>query len=112
MIRALLIAALLVSPAFAGAVTPPPQAEVLVLASAAVRVDAGMPNRRWIEIQNLGPNTISCAFSSAGAVVTKARAIATGGVWSPPAPSVMKVYCRSAVADQVTGAATIVSELP
>jgi hypothetical protein len=112
MIRVLLIAALLVSPAFAGAVTPPPQAEVLVLASAAVRVDAGMPNRRWIEIQNLGPNAISCAFSAAGAVVTKARRLAQYEVWTPAVSSVMKVYCRAATADQVTGAATIVSELP
>lgn len=99
-------------PVLALAVTPPPQAEVLVLASAAVRVDAGMPNRRWIEVQNLGPNAISCSLSAAGAAVAKSRRLATNEAWAPPASSVHKIYCRAATADQVTGAATIVTELP
>lgn len=110
--RALLAVMVLSLPVTAAAVTPPPQAEVLVLASAAVRVDAGMPNRQWVEVQNLGPNAISCSFSAAGAVVTKSRRLAQYEVWTPRASSVMKIYCRAATADQVTGAATIVTELP
>src|SRR5688572_9156284 len=88
--------------------------EVLVLASAATALPqtATAPRgRSAIEIFNNGPNTIYCAFSSATAVVAKARPIAAGTAWAVDAKSHIPIYCISATADQVTGAATIVSEL-
>lgn len=81
--------------------------EVLVLTT-----PTAMPKvsfRRAIEIQNLGPNDIFCAGSSAGAVVNKARRIeANGGTWWFTAAD--QVWCIAASAAQVSGAATIVSE--
>lgn len=92
--------------ATAGATT-----EVLVLASAAVEMPR-MPNRAGIEIQNNGPNAIWCAIgTSAAAVVNKCRQIAaSGGTWSLAASNRTRIFCRAATADQVTGAATDVSE--
>lgn len=88
--------------------------EVLVLASAATvlpQTATAPRGRSAIEIQNLGPNSIFCAFSSATAVVNKARRIQSGEVWAIDAKSHIPIYCKAATADQVTGAATIVSEL-
>lgn len=89
--------------------------EVLVLASAAVQVDTGTgttTQRRGLEIQNRGPNSEYCAVGeSAAAVVTKAREVASGASWSMSLPAGRHVYCKAATADQVTGAATIVTEL-
>jgi hypothetical protein len=82
--------------------------EVLVLTTATAMPAASL--RRFIEIQNLGPNDIFCAGSSAGAVVNKARRIsANGGTWNYTAGD--RVWCVAASANQVTGAATIVSEI-
>jgi hypothetical protein len=65
--------------------------------------------RRIFEVQNLGPNDIFCAGSSAGAVANKARRIAAnGGAWSFSGGDA--VWCVAATANQVTGAATITSE--
>ncbi len=88
--------------------------EVLVLNSAAVRVDAGtMRARKGIEIQNLGPNPIYCAVGAqADAVLTKSRRLTTGETWSMGLFFGPAVWCRAASADQVTGAATIVTEIP
>lgn len=90
------------------------QNEVLVLASAATRVDPGtMRARKGLEIQNLGPNPIYCAPGvSADAVSTKARKISTGESWGISLFYGIAVYCIAASADQVTGAATIVTEVP
>jgi predicted secreted protein len=88
--------------------------EVLVLTSAATRVDTDtMRSRKAIEIQNLGPNAIYCAIgASADAVLTKSRRLSAGETWSFTAFFGKTVYCRAATADQITGAATIVTEIP
>lgn len=68
-------------------------------------------NRRAIEIQNLGPNTIYCSLTAA-AVVGKSRAIVPGGTWSLEINYKIPIYCIAATANQVTGAATITTEVP
>jgi hypothetical protein len=87
--------------------------EVLVLASAATELTrtTSQRGRVAIEIFNNGPNTIWCAFTSATAVVNKSRPVASGSSWALDATSEVQIYCRAATADQVTGAATVVSEL-
>lgn len=97
-------------PAVSLAAYVPAVTEVLVLASAATILPQ-TDNRRAIEIQNLGPNPIYCAFSSSAAVVTKSRKIGTGESWSLNHPPNVAIYCKAATADQVTGAATIVTEI-
>jgi len=67
-------------------------------------------NRRTVEVQNLGPNPIYVAFSSAAAVVTKARRLATNDSWTVSGTG-FTLYAIAGTADQVTGAATIVSEV-
>lgn len=91
--------------------TPAPQNEVLVLASAAKRIDAGLPNRRWIEVQNLGPNPIFVSIVGTTPASGKARRLATNESWAPPVNAIHKLYAIASTADQVTGAATIVTEL-
>ena len=94
--------------AFAEALT----AEKLVLASAATQVDLAITSRKGIEIQNLGPNSIFCALQTSSlAVVNKARKIAAGESWSLALAPNIHVYCKAATADQVTGAATVVTEV-
>lgn len=84
--------------------------EVLVLTSS-TRVDTGLTFRRGLEIQNLGPNAIYCSIDVAP-VVTKARKLdASGGTWAVDIGTHAKVYCIAATANQVTGAATIVTEV-
>lgn len=89
--------------------------EVLVLNASAVRMDTGLTGRRGIELQNIGPNAIYCAVSSIGggadAVLTKSRRLSAGETWSMSLPVGPAVYCKAASADQVTGAATIVTEV-
>lgn len=92
--------------------------EVLVLASAAVQVDTGSVaaaaggQRRGLEIQNLGPNAIYCSVGeSAAAVTTKSRKLNTGDAWALDLVAGRHVYCKAVTADQVTGAATIVTEV-
>ena len=90
-----------------------PTAEVLVLTTATEL--PAINSRAAIEIQNLGPNPIFCALKdSAKAVVNKARRLdAVGGqnVWAFDAPAGLKVYCIASTANQVTTAATIVTQL-
>lgn len=83
--------------------------EVLVLTSATEILRT--KNTSAVELQNLGPNAIYCAFGASGnAVVNKARKIeASGGVWSVEAPPAVRMWCICAVA-QLTTAATVVSE--
>ena len=103
----------LVSQSATGALTGSATTEVLVLTTATqLPQTATAPRgRSAIEIQNLGPNSIFCAFSSATAVVNKARRIQSGESWAIDAKSHIPIYCIAATANQVTGAATIVSEL-
>lgn len=89
---------------------PAIQAETLVLASAAVEMPR-TSGRTAIEMQNLGPNPIYCAFTQAGAVATKARRIAAGETWALDIKHTVRIWCIAGTADQVTGAATIVTEL-
>lgn len=92
--------------------------EVLVLTSATelTRTIAG-GKRVAMEIQNLGPNAIFCAFTSATAVVNKARMIAAkpasgaADSWALDVIPETRVFCVAATANQVTTAATVVSEL-
>lgn len=64
-----------------------------------------------IEIQNLGPNPIFCALdTSAKAVLNKARRVDSGSSWALTIPSQRRVYCV-ATANQVTGAASIVTNI-
>lgn len=87
--------------------------EVLVLNA----TDTAMPTtpltgRRGLEIQNLGPNAIYCSLTAAGSpVLTKSRMIpAVSGSWSAPFGPNIVVECRAGTADQVTGAAAVVTE--
>lgn len=95
----------------AHAQSAPRVTEVLVLASAATEITR-TEHRKSIEILNLGPNSIFCAFTSADAVVNKSRRIASGSSWSLDLRWQQRVYCIAATADQVTGAATVVTETP
>ena len=66
--------------------------------------------QKFIAVQNLGPNDIFCADSSAGAVVNKAwRVAANGGVLTVTGGYAL--WCMAATANQATGAATIVLRL-
>jgi hypothetical protein len=70
-----------------------------------------LPNRRGVELQNLGPNPIYCALTDATkAVVGRARRVDAGGSWALDIPSTTPIYCIAATAAQVTGAATIATE--
>ena len=87
--------------------------EVLVLNSAAVQVDASADGRRTgFEIQNQGPNPIYCELRGGTPVLTKSRRIASGEAWGVAGARGMgPVYCKAGTADQVTGAATIYTEV-
>ena len=97
---------------FTGATT-----EVLVLnATQTAMPTTPLAGRRAIEIQNLGPNAIYCAIGPAAtlptAVLLKSRQIAAaGGVWAVDLNDKIIVRCLAATANQVTGAATIVTEV-
>ena len=86
--------------------------EVLVLASGAVRLETGLVGRTGLEIQNLGPNPIWIGLDTSGtAVVNKSRKLNTGESWSLNLREQVKVYAIASTADQVTGAATVVTEV-
>ncbi len=87
--------------------------EVLVLASGPVTMPTtALVQRKSIELQNLGPNPIYCTVGGSAPVLLKSRQVpANGGTWSlGVGPSVL-VKCLAATGDQVTGAATIVTEV-
>jgi hypothetical protein len=69
-----------------------------------------MTGRVGIEVQNRGPNSIYCKETS-GAVVGTSREIASGSTWSLDVTELVAINCKAATADQVTGAATIVTEV-
>ena len=83
--------------------------EVLVLTTATALPTTPLFFRRSVEVQNLGPNPIFVAYSSDTAVATKARRLATNDTWSVSGQG-FTLYAITTV-DQVTGAATIVSEI-
>lgn len=86
-------------------------AEVLVLTSA-TQIPA-LGGRKAVEVQNRGPNSIFCALASSGAaVVNRAREVKAGDAWALDAPDTLSIWCIAATAAQVTGAATIVTQLP
>lgn len=99
-----LLAVCTASVSFAGTTT-----EVLVLTSATALPQTSY-FRRGLLIENRGPNAIWCAFSSATTVVNKAHRVApNGGTFALNAPD--KMWCIAETAAQVTGAATVVSEV-
>jgi hypothetical protein len=106
--------AVLAALAFGQAFAAPPvyTQEVLVLHSGPTLIPRSA-GTRGLEIFNNGPNKIWCALSGdAGtAVSTKSRPISAGASWSVDALSFQAIYCLADTADQVTGAATIVSEV-
>lgn len=115
---ALILAVALAVPAHGQGTGNPTTSEVLVLTTATELTRTVTGGRRVaMEIQNLGPNAIFCAFSSAAAVVNKARMLAAkpasgaADSWAIDAWPDVRVWCIAATANQVTGAATVVSEL-
>lgn len=87
------------------------QTEVLVLASASTAVPTTPADgRKAIEIYNNGPNAIYCKPGGTG-VVNTTREIEPGTSWYLELASTVAVGCRAATADQVTTAATIVTEI-
>lgn len=83
--------------------------EVLVLTTATALPTTPLFFRRAVEIQNLGPNPIFVAFSSATAVASKAHRLAQYASMVVSGES-FELYAITTV-NQVTGAATIVSEI-
>lgn len=83
--------------------------EVLVLTTATAMPQTSL-YRRGMLIENRGPNAIWCAMgSAASAVVNKSHRVAPNGGTLPfNAPD--KWWCIAETANQVTGAATVVSE--
>lgn len=101
--KLLTLTALLISgAAFAG--------EGLVLTTATKMTTTGLVGRKATEVQNLGPNPIFCQLRNGnGLAVNKGRKVdANGGSWA--VDGIHDVWCISS-ANQVTGAATIVTEL-
>lgn len=94
----------------AGTHQPGTDPEVLVLTTA-TRLPQ-LCGRSAVEIQNLGPNSIYCSLGySSMARVGKARKVGTGETWSIDVPATLPIWCIAETAAQVTGAATIVSEV-
>lgn len=108
-----LIGAALCVGAVAHAATNTRTKEVLVLHSAPTLIPR-IPLATGFELLNRGPNSIFCSVGSdsTAAVVNKAREIPSGGSWSGPVRGDTPMYCIAATADQLTGAATILTDAP
>ena len=106
-----MIAAFIAAALFALAAHALPSNQVLVLTSA-TRVDtAGFAQRAGVVIQNNGPNAIYCRIGvSTSLAVGYGYMITQGSSWSFPLPAQVPVWCLSATANQVAGAATDVTE--
>lgn len=95
----------------------PQVTEVLVSNATETLLDSSPPAfRRSIEIFNLGPNPIWCAVGKKEAapatlVVNKCRRIGTYEAWQLDLEAGNRVWALADTADQVTGAATIVTEI-
>lgn len=90
------------------------QNEVLVLTTVTT-LDTNAASRQFVQIDNLGPNTIWLVMSTSGAPgsITAGKAIP---VWSRdqillPAGTGIRIYGIAETANQVTGAASLVTEL-
>jgi hypothetical protein len=84
--------------------------EVLVQTTS-TRVDgAATTFRRGVELLNLGPNSIWCNVGTATVVTAKARRVTSGDAWFFPVRAGVPIYCLADTANQVTGAATVVTE--
>jgi hypothetical protein len=67
--------------------------------------------RRAVEIQNLGPNPIFCQLrNSTNLAVNKGRQVINGEPWAFAAGAATQIWCISS-SSQVTGAASIVTEV-
>lgn len=72
----------------------------------------GLSGRRYILVQNNGPNPINLRVGSSNSVAAKsvklkpASGTTPGGFWAGDISDLIPVYCSSQTADQVTGAAT------
>ena len=113
-IIAIYAAAVLAAPpvqTFPGGLHHASQTEVLVLNSAATNVPAtSTEGRLALEIFNNGPNTIYCKPAGTP-VVNKARPVSPGSSWYIEVGWTVTVKCIAGTADQVTTAATIVTEI-
>lgn len=91
--------------------------EILVSAAVATRVDPDPPMfRKSIEVLNLGPNTIWIAPGSgssapAALVANKCRRLVTGEGAQYDLSGGRHIWAIAETADQVTGAATVVTEI-
>lgn len=83
--------------------------EVLVLASGAVTL-TNKVGRRYVELQNLGPYAIWVTIDGDAPVATKARRILPGDSWAVAISHLFTVKAIASTGDQVTGAATIVTQ--
>lgn len=87
--------------------------EVLVVSSGVGTMVPASPmvGRLGIEIQNRGPNSIFCKQTS-GAALNTTREIKGGGdSWGLDVTESVTINCKAATADQVSGAATVVTEV-
>jgi hypothetical protein len=88
--------------------------EVLVLNATTTKMPTtAFANRKAIELQNNGPNTIYCTVDGSDPAVDggQGRQISSGGTWAIDAGPLIIVNCRAGTADQATHAATMVTEL-
>jgi hypothetical protein len=83
--------------------------EVLVLTTATAITRTA--KSRAFELQNLGPNAIHCCVAGTP-VANKCRKIDASGTWAADLPAEIDVSCLASTANQVTGAATIITEIP
>jgi hypothetical protein len=85
--------------------------EVLVATAASTATPAvPLVARKWIEIQNVGPNPIWCNVAAA-AVITKARRLGTNESFAVDCnDTACPVACIASTALQASGAATITTE--
>jgi hypothetical protein len=94
-----------------GAVTSSVAQEILVLTTATLVPSIPLQNRRAIEIQNRGPNSIFCRPDGANPAVNLGREIKTDASWSLDCGEIAcQMRCITSV-NQVTTAATWVTEL-
>jgi hypothetical protein len=90
--------------------------EVLVLNGSDTELPMTLAFRRGALIQNGGPNSIFCALgpqadAGSGAVLDKSLEVKSGATLYMPGFG-WRMFCRAGTADQVTGAATRVQEVP
>jgi len=71
-----------------------------------------LAQRKAIELQNNGPNTIYCTVDGTAPLVgSNGRWVLSGAAWSLDAGCNVVITCISATAAQISGAATMVTEL-